>query len=178
MGAASVFLPFLPLLPRQILLLNVLSDVPAMAVASDRVDPELVERPRSWDVREIRNAMLMFGAVSSVFDIGTFVLLRAGFNAGDAAFRSAWFVESLLTEVVALLVLRTQRPFFRSAPGRSLAWASATVAVVGIALPFSPFAAPLGMQSISIVVLVLLAALTVGYASSTEFVKAILLKNR
>ena len=178
MAAASAFLPFLPLLPRQILLLNVLSDVPAMAVAGDRVDPELVERPRSWDVREIRTAMFVFGAVSSAFDIALFVVLRVGFNAGGAAFRSAWFVESLLTEVVALLVLRTRRPFSRSAPGRALAWASAAVAVVGIAVPFSPVAGPLGMTALSPMVLASLAAVTIGYAISNELVKAILTKRR
>jgi Mg2+-importing ATPase len=178
MGAASVFLPFLPLLPRQILLLNVLSDVPAMAVASDRVDPELVERPRSWDVREIRNAMLVFGAVSSVFDVATFVVLRGAFGADATTFRSAWFVESLMTEVVALLVLRTRRPVFRSLPGRALVWASAAVVVVGIVLPASPLALALGMQGLAAPVIGSLVALTVGYAITNELVKAILTKRR
>lgn len=178
MAFAAAFLPFLPLLPRQILLLNVLSDVPAMAVAGDRVDPELVERPRRWDVGAIRTAMLVFGTVSSVFDVATFVVLRGAYGADAAAFRSAWFVESLMTEVVALLVLRTRRPVLCSVPGRALVWAGATVAVVGIALPFSPLAAPLGMQGLTAPVLGSLAALTVGYALSNELVKAILARRR
>jgi len=113
-----------------------------------------------------------------VFDVATFVMLRGAYGADAAAFRSAWFVESLMTEVVALLVLRTRRPMFRSVPGRALVWASFAVVVVGIALPFSPLAAPLGMQGLSAPVIASLAVLTIGYAISNELVKAILARRQ
>ena len=176
MAAAAAFLPFLPLLPRQILLLNLLSDVPAMAIAGDAVDPERIVGPQTWDLRAVRDAMLVFGLVSSAFDVATFVVLRAGFGAGETAFRSGWFVESLLTELAALLVLRTRRPFFRSAPSRLLVASSAAVAAVAFVLPYSPLAGLLGLSVVAPPVVGALVALIAGYVATTEVAKYILVR--
>jgi Mg2+-importing ATPase len=135
-AAAVLFLPFLPLLPKQILLNNFLSDFPALTLAVDAVDAEAAQRPRRWDMKLVTRFMLLFGGVSSVFDLLTFALLIAVFHASDVEFRTAWFVVSLLTEVAILLVIRTPRPFLRSRPARSLVIASVATAALGFALPY------------------------------------------
>jgi Mg2+-importing ATPase len=171
MAAAAAFLPFLPLLPRQILLLNFMTDFPGTTIAEDRVDPEQVARPRAWDIRSIRRFMVLFGAVSSVFDLLTFATLRIGFHADAALFRSGWFVESTATELAVMLVLRTARPFFRSRPGTPLLVSSAVVGVVAVALPFSVLAGALGFVALPIGVLVALLALTATYVAANELAK-------
>jgi magnesium-transporting ATPase (P-type) len=109
MAIAAGFLPFLPLLPRQILLLNFLSDIPGMTIAGDSVDPEQVQQPRAWNLRSVRTFVIVFGLLSSVFDILTFLALRLGFGASATLFRSGWFIESTVTELAVMLVLRTNR---------------------------------------------------------------------
>ena len=121
MAVVSLFLPFLPLLAGQILLNNFLSDVPAVGIADDSVDRELVEKPRRWDMKFLGRFMIEFGLLSSVFDFLTFGLLLWVFAAGPEIFRTGWFVESLLTELVIALVVRTRRPFWRSRPGQPAA---------------------------------------------------------
>jgi Mg2+-importing ATPase len=157
MGAAAAFLPLLPLLPRQILLLNFPSDIPTMTVAADAVQ---LQQPTARDVRAIRTFMIVFGLISSVFDILTFVVLRAGCGAGASLFRSGWLATSTATELAVMLVLRTRQPFWRSRPGRPLLWTSALVAAVTVALPFSPLAGPLGLVGPPLRVLAALGALT------------------
>jgi Mg2+-importing ATPase len=171
MAAASAFLPFLPLLPRQILLLNFLSDMPALTLSNDTVDEELLRRPSRWDVRAIRNFMVVFGLVSSVFDLATFGLLRIVLDADAPLFRSAWFVESTLTELAVLLVLRTHRPFYRSAPAATLLWTSAIIAGITLALPFSPLNDALGMVHLPLDVSLALIGLTLVYVVVNELVK-------
>lgn len=171
MAAAAAFLPFLPLLPRQILLLNFLSDIPATTIATDAVDAEQLRRPRTWDVPSIRNFMVIFGLISSAFDIVTFLVLRTGFGADAPLFRSGWFVASTATELAVMLVLRTSRPFWRSRPASPLLWTSAVVAAVTVALAFSPLARPLGLVHLPLKVLAALASLTVGYVAVNETVK-------
>ena len=171
MAVAAGFLPFLPLLPRQILLLNFLSDIPGMAIAGDSVDPEQLEQPRSWDLRSVRTFMLVFGLLSSAFDVLTFLTLRLGFGAGATLFRSGWFVESTVTELAVMLVLRTNRPFWRSRPGRALVWSSIAIAAITIALPFTPLAGPLGLDAIPTPVLAVLAGLTALYVLANEAAK-------
>jgi Mg2+-importing ATPase len=171
MAAAAVFLPFLPLLPGQILLLNFLSDIPGMTIAGDRVDAELVARPRTWDVPAIRGFMIVFGSISSLFDIGTFATLRLAFEAGPELFRSGWFVVSVMTELAAMLVLRTRRPCWQSRPSQALLMASAAVAMVTLALPFGPLAAMLGLRSLPLPVLLAMAAITAAYVVVTEIAK-------
>ncbi|MGD9705560.1 MAG: magnesium-translocating P-type ATPase [Acidimicrobiia bacterium] len=171
MAAAAAFLPFLPLLPRQILLLNFLSDIPGTTIAADTVDVEQLDAPAAWDIASIRRFMIVFGLVSSAFDLLTFVILRVGFDAGEALFRSGWYVESTATELAVMLVLRTRRPFWRSRPGRALVATSVLIAAVTVALPYSPFAEPLGLVGVPVRILAVLAALTVGYVASNEIVK-------
>lgn len=173
MAAASAFLPFLPMLPLQILLLNFLSDIPALTIAEDAVDPEDLQRPRSWDIRSIVGFMVTFGVVSSVFDIATFASLRLGFDAPIDIFRSGWFIESTATELVAMLVLRTSRPFWRSRPGSALLWSSIAVAAVTVLLPYSPVAPALGLSGPSVVIMLALAGTIFGYACANEGMKAL-----
>ena len=114
MAAISLVLPFLPLLPKQILLVNLLTDLPEMAIASDRVDREWIERPRRWDIRAIRDFMVVFGAVSSLFDFATFGLLILLLDSSPVRFRTGWFIESVISASLIVLVIRTRRPFYES----------------------------------------------------------------
>jgi Mg2+-importing ATPase len=171
MAAAALFLPFLPLLPRQILLLNFLSDIPGVAIAGDSVDAEQLTAPREWSLASIRNFMIVYGLVSTSFDLATFAVLRLGFDAGTDLFRSGWFVLSTVTELVALLVLRTNRRFYRSRPGRVLLWLSVAIAIVTLAIPYTPLAGPLGLTSIPASILAALAGLTLLYIAVNELVK-------
>jgi Mg2+-importing ATPase len=173
MAAASAFLPFLPLLPGQILLLNFLSDIPAMTIAGDSVDPEMVEQPRTWDVPAIRRFMMVFGSISSLFDIITFVVLRGVFAASPELFRSAWFVVSMMTELAAMLVLRTRRPAFQSHPSKPLLLTSIAIAVVTLLLPFSPLALPLGLQALPPPILAAVTVISAGYVLMTELAKRV-----
>ncbi|MFF0862019.1 magnesium-translocating P-type ATPase [Nonomuraea sp. NPDC003560] len=174
MAAASAFLPFLPLLPRQILLLNFLSDIPGTTIATDQVDPEQLRRPRSWNLSGIRTFMIVFGLLSSVFDIATFLVLRLGLDAGADVFRTGWFIESTATELAVMLVLRTARPFYRSRPSRPLLLTSVAVAVLTVALPYTPVGGPLGLVPLTWPVLGALAALTVLYVAANEGAKRLL----
>jgi Mg2+-importing ATPase len=171
MAGASLFLKFLPMLPAQILLTNFLTDFPAMAIAGDGVDRELVERPRRWNVRFIRDFMFTFGLVSSVFDYLTFGMLLLVLQVTPDQFRTGWFLESVLTELLILLVIRTRRPFFRSRPGRSLLLAALAVAAVTIVLPYSPLSKLLGFRPLPLPMLLVLVGITVLYITASELVK-------
>ena len=171
MAAASLFLPFLPLLAGQILLNNFLSDIPAIGLAGDSVDPELVDRPRRWDMRFIGRFMLEFGLVSSAFDVLTFVLLLLAFAAGAELFRTAWFVESLLTELLVALVVRTRRPFYASRPGTLLLAATLALIPVTLALPYLPVAASLGFVPLPPTLLLSICLIAIGYLLATELLK-------
>ena len=174
MAAASTFLPFLPLTATQILLNNFISDFPATTIATDRVDPEMVARPERWDIRSIRRFMIIFGLVSSLFDFVTFGLLLWVFSASAELFRTGWFIESLLTELVIALVVRTRRPFYRSRPGRLLLASTAAVTVLTFTLPFLPFAEALGFVTPPPALLASLVAITGLYVVATEGTKRVL----
>ena len=171
MACASVFLPFLPLTAGQILLNNFLSDVPAVGIAEDDVDPELVDRPRRWDIRFIGRFMIEFGFLSSVFDFLTFAALLSLFHASTETFRTAWFVESLLTELVVALVVRTRRRFYESRPGTLLIWSTIVLTVLTLAVPYLPFLAILGFVPLPASLLTMLAAITILYVLATEMLK-------
>ncbi|MGZ8788370.1 MAG: magnesium-translocating P-type ATPase [Thermoanaerobaculia bacterium] len=171
MAAASLFLPFLPLTAGQILLNNFLSDVPAIGIADDAVDRELVDRPRRWDMRFIARFMIEFGALSSLFDLLTFALLLRVFRAPAASFRTAWFVESLLTELVIALVVRTRRPFFRSRPGSVLLWSTVALLVLAFAVPYLPWVEVVGFVSLPASVMVSLALIAGAYVLAAEVAK-------
>jgi Mg2+-importing ATPase len=149
MAGASLFLPFLPLLPKQILLVNFLTDIPEMTIASDSVDPEIPLRPRRWDFGFIRNFMIIFGPLSSLFDFLTFAVLLLLLRADAALFRTGWFVESVVSASLIVLVVRTRRLFIRSRPGRALTLATLLVALVTVALPYTPLASLLGFTRLT-----------------------------
>lgn len=171
MAGVALFLPFLPLLPKQILLNNFLTDFPAMAISTDRVDRELVQQPRRWDIRLIRNFMIVFGIVSSVFDFLTFAVLVFVLKANEEAFRTGWFVESVMTEVLIILVMRTWNPIYKSMPSRPLLLAMSLVLVVTLALPYSPLNGLLGLTPIPLSSLALLGLITALYVGVSEFMK-------
>jgi len=171
MAAASLFLPFLPLLAGQILLNNLLSDVPAIGIADDAVDPELIARPQRWNMRFIGRFMVEFGVVSSMFDFLTFGVLLKVFRAAAPLFRTGWFVESLLTELVIALVVRTRRPFFRSRPGSLLLWSTVALVALTYALPYLPLVGVFGFVPLPGVLLVTVSAVTALYVAATEILK-------
>jgi len=172
MALLSLAVPFLPLLPKQILLNNFLSDLPAMAIAGDRVDAEMIRRPRRWQVARIRNFMLGFGFISSAFDALTFALLLLVLHVAPEEFRTAWFVESLLTELAILLVVRTHRPLIASRPSAGVLWSTVFVAAGAIALPYTPgLAATFGFVPLPPSVMIMLLAITLGYVVANEWAK-------
>jgi len=157
-------------LPRQILLNNFLSDFPAMTIATDRVDAAQVERPQRWDVVRIRNFMLIFGAISSVFDFMTFGVLW-WLGESPEVFRSGWFLVSLLTELVILLIMRTHQPFFRSRPSTAMLASTAAVAVLTVLLVLLPIGRPFGLVPIPPVLLFACLGITLGYTLVSEGAK-------
>ncbi|MCL4465297.1 MAG: magnesium-translocating P-type ATPase [Chloroflexi bacterium] len=171
MAGASLLLPFLPLLPKQILLTNLLTDFPEMTIATDNVDVEMVQGPRRWDIRFIRNFMMTFGLVSSVFDYLTFGVLLFLARASTAQFRTGWFVESVVSASLIVLVIRTRRPPFRSRPSRQLLVATLLVVGATVALPYSPIAGYLGFEPLPASVLALIAVVVVLYIATAEAAK-------
>lgn len=171
MAGASLFLPFLPLLAKQILLNNFLSDFPATGIPVDNVDVELVDRPHRWDIRFIRNFMVIFGLVSSVFDYMTFGLLIFIVKATEQQFQTGWFVESLLTELVIALVVRTSKRFYKSRPGKLLMVLTVVVVVITLSMPYLPFAGYLGFTPLPAWVMMMLIGLTVTYVIAAETAK-------
>jgi Mg2+-importing ATPase len=171
MAGASLFLSFLPLLPKQILLTNLLTDFPEMTIATDRVDRELVEKPRRWNIQFIRNFMLTFGLLSSVFDYLTFGVLLLILQATTDQFRTGWFLESVISASVTVLVIRTRKSFFRSKPGRYLLMATLLIGVVTILLPITPLAGLLGFQPLPISTLLVIGMIVVLYIIAAEIVK-------
>jgi Mg2+-importing ATPase len=171
-AVASTFLSFLPMLPSQILLNNLLYDSSQMAIPTDLVDEEMLARPSHWDIRFIRRFMMFFGPISSLFDFVTFALMLRVFHAGPALFRSGWFVESLATQTLVVFVIRTRRtPFWRSRPSRTLLIAVLTVVAIGIYLPFSPIADALGFQPLPASFFAALVGMVVAYLTIVEFGK-------
>jgi Mg2+-importing ATPase len=170
MAGASLFLPFLPLLPKQILLTNLMTDFPEMTIATDHVDAEMVDQPRRWNTRFIRNFMMTFGLVSSLFDYATFgVLLLLGSSTGE--FRTGWFLESVVSASLVVLVVRTRRPFLRSRPSAPLAAATGLVVASAVALPYTPLGAIFGFVPLGFAYLGALAAVVVLYILTAELTK-------
>jgi len=178
MAAASLFLPFLPLLPKQILLNNFLSDLPSMAMATDNVDPELVNTPRRWDIKFIRYFMVVFGLISSVFDILCFVVLMLVLRAPERRFQTGWFIESLLTELFVALIIRTRRPFFKSRPGKMLFGATMLVVAVCLVLPYTGLGALFGLVPLPPIYIAVLLVITLFYGLTTELAKRFVFQNR
>jgi P-type Mg2+ transporter len=173
MALLSLFLPFLPLLPTQVLLTNLLTDLPEMTIAGDRVDQEQVARPRRWSIGFIRNFMVVFGLLSSIFDFLTFGALLFLLHANVDQFRTGWFMESVISASFIVLIIRTKRPFFSSRPSRSLMVVTVLVGIFTIILPFTPLSEPFGFTRISGYFLLAVAVIMVLYIASAELVKKI-----
>ena len=171
MAAASLFLPFLPLLASQILLNNFLSDVPSVFIAGDRVDPAWLRKPYHWSIASIRRFMVVFGLLSTVFDFLTFGVLWWLVAGEPDLFRTGWFVESVLSELAVLLVIRTTAPFYRSAPGALLGWTTLGTALVALALPYLPHAMVFDFEPLPATVLAAVLGITAAYVLVTELLK-------
>jgi len=171
MAGASLFLPFLPLLPKQVLLLNLTTDFPEMTIAGDNVDEEMLERPRRWDLGFIRDFMVVFGLLSSVFDYLTFGVLILILHASADQFRTCWFLESVISATLIVLVVRSRRPFFRSLPGRYLTLATCCVLVFALLLPLTPLGGLLGLPQIPGAYYVVIALVVAVYIFCAEVVK-------
>jgi Mg2+-importing ATPase len=171
MAGASLFLPFLPLLPKQILLTNILTDLPEMTVATDRVDHELIERPRRWDIPFIRRYMLTFGFVSSIFDYLTFGVLLLGLHATTGQFRTGWFVESVLSASLIVLVIRTRRPCYTSRPSAALLITTLLTCCATMLLPMTPVGRFLGFEPLPAMFWVALLGILGVYVPAAEVVK-------
>ena len=171
MAGASVLLPFLPMLPKQILLLNFLTDLPEMAIATDNVDPDMIQRPQRWDVGLIRRFMLVFGALSSVFDYITFGALLLLLKADQVTFHTGWLVESIVSATLVVFVLRTRQPALHSRPGKALAVATVLVIIGTLILPYSPLAAPLGLGPLPPVYLLFIGVIVLAFLVTAEITK-------
>jgi P-type Mg2+ transporter len=172
-AGASLFLSFLPMLPSQILLNNLIYDVGQLAIPTDRVDAEVLRRPAGWDIAFVRRFMAVFGPVSSLFDFMTFWVMLVVLDAGHREFRTGWFVESLATQSLVVFVIRTRRvPFLRSRPSRPMIALPIACAVVGAILPFTPVAHALGFASLPLEFFLILVALIAAYLILVEVVKA------
>ena len=170
-AAASFALPFLPMLPKQILLTNFLSDLPFLAVTTDKVDEEQLHMPGRWDFKVLRKYMLVFGIHSSLFDIATFMTLYHILHTGDDAFRTGWFIESVLSEIFILFIIRTHKRFYRSRPGRYLSLFSALALVATLSLPYSPLAAEFGLSPIPLPTLATMLCILLLYVLTADMLK-------
>ncbi len=169
---AAAFLPFLPMLPSQILLNNLLYDTSQMTIPTDHVDDEQVVRPSHWDIGFIRRFMIRFGPISSVFDFATFAVMLWVFDAAAPLFRSGWFVESLATQTLIVFVIRTRRvPFIRSRPSRPLLVSVLVVVVIGALIPQSPLGDPLGFEPLPLTFFAVLVGFVVTYLVCVEIAK-------
>ncbi|MDQ6796860.1 MAG: magnesium-translocating P-type ATPase [Actinomycetota bacterium] len=172
-AGASLFLSFLPMLPSQILLNNLLYDVGQLAIPTDRVDAEVLARPAAWDIAFVRRFMSVFGPVSSIFDFMTFFVMLQILGAGHSEFRSGWFVESLATQTLVVFVIRTRRvPFFRSRPSLPMMITPPACALVGAVLPFSPLADSLGFTTLPLRFFLILVGMIGSYLVLVEFAKS------
>jgi Mg2+-importing ATPase len=173
-AGASLFLAFLPMLPTQVLLNNLLYDVGEMTIPTDAVDEEMLRRPAHWDIGMIRRFMAFFGPISSVFDFLTFGIMLWVFHAGASLFQTGWFVESLCTQTLVIFVIRTRRvPFLRSRPSRPLLLTTLACAATAVALPFTPVRTPLGFTALPLQFLGMVAGLVVVYLALVEAGKTV-----
>jgi Mg2+-importing ATPase len=171
MAAASVLLPFLPMLPTQILLNNFLYDLAQVTIPTDNVDEEQVRRPQHWDIGLIRNFMLLIGPISSLYDFLTFYVLLHWLHASAPLFQTGWFVESLATQTLVLFVIRTAGNPLRSRPSLALGVSTIVVVLVALAIPLTPWAAALGFVPLPAAFFMFLAVATLTYLVIVEFAK-------
>ncbi len=170
-AVASLLLPFLPMLPKQILLTNFLTDFPYLTIASDNVDKEQLDKPGKWDLKFIRNYMVIFGIHSSLFDVITFLTLLYLLKVRESAFQTAWFIESILTELFILFIIRTHKNFFKSKPGSYLFLLSIIGLIITIALPYMPFANQFGLMPLPLTNLGAMLLIIAMYIATADLLK-------
>ncbi len=176
-AGASFFLPFLPMTPVQILLTNGIYDISQTSIPSDNVDPESLLKPRHWNIKFIKNYMIFFGPLSSIFDFATFGIMLFIFHARDSLFQTGWFIESIATEILIVFVIRTARtPFFLSRPSKWLFFTCISLAILGVMLPFTPLTKPLGFVIPPPGYFIILIILVTAYLTLVEIVKTTFLK--
>lgn len=175
MAGASLFLPFLPMLPTQILLNNFLYDMAQVTIPSDRVDEAYVRAPQHWDIRLIRNFMIFIGPISSIYDFLTFYVLLYLLHAGEQEFHTGWFVESLATQTLVLFVIRTAGNPLKSRPSGALTATTLAIVLIGVLLPFTPLAKDLGFTPLPAIYFAFLAGATVTYLLLVEVGKRFLM---
>jgi Mg2+-importing ATPase len=173
MAGLSLFIPFLPLLPKQILLTNLMTDFPEMTIATDRVDNEMIDYPRRWDISAIRKFMITFGLISSVFDYLTFGLLLLILRVNETQFRTGWFLESVISASIIVLVIRSRKPFFRSRPGKYLLIATLSIVVITLIFPFTPLGTLFGFSPLRFTTYLLILLIVVVYIVAAEITKNI-----
>ncbi|MGA9166691.1 MAG: HAD-IC family P-type ATPase [Nitrososphaeraceae archaeon] len=171
MAGASLFLSFLPLLPKQILLMNLMTDIPEMTISTDNVDKEMIQKPRRWDIGFIRKFMMVFGLLSTVFDYVTFGTLLLLLNSTPDEFRTAWFMESIISASVVVLVIRTRRPFLKSKPSRYLLTSTLLIIAITTLIPISFLGKLFNLTTIPLVYLPIIAAIVLAYLLTAELVK-------
>ncbi|HYL93418.1 MAG TPA: HAD-IC family P-type ATPase, partial [Alphaproteobacteria bacterium] len=171
MAGASLFLPFLPMLPTQILLNNFLYDMAQVTIPTDNVDEAYVRKPQHWDIRLIRNFMVFIGPISSLYDFLTFYVLLYLLHAGEAEFHTGWFVESLATQTLVLFIIRTRQNPFRRRPSGPLAATTLIIVALGAVIPFTPLARPLGFTVLPPLYFAFLAIAVVTYLLLVEIAK-------
>lgn len=173
MAGASLILPFLPLLPKQILLLNLMNDLPELTISTDNVDKELVEKPRKLDIKFIRKFMVVFGLLSTVFDYTTFGIFYFLLHSDPVQLRTLWFIESIVSASIIVLIIRTRRPFFKSMPSKQLLIATLTIVSIAFILPDTPIADIFGFREVSFSYLSIVVIVVLAYAVMAETVKRI-----
>jgi Mg2+-importing ATPase len=178
MAGAVLFLPFLPMLPTQILLNNFLYDLSQVTIPTDHVDATFIEKPRRWDIGLIRDFMLFIGPISSIYDFLTFFVMLAVFHASETLFHTGWFVESLATQTLVIFVIRTAGNPFKSWPSRPLTLTTLAIALLGMLLPVTPVAAALGFTPLPVVYFLFLLVATATYLVLVDVGKRVLMRRR
>ncbi|MEI8136810.1 MAG: magnesium-translocating P-type ATPase [Bacteroidota bacterium] len=176
MAGASLLLPFLPLLPAQILFMNLLSDIPALAIASDSVDSELLQQPRKWNIKLISKFMIVFGLESSIFDYITFGTLILLFGTKQELFRAGWFTESVITAILTLLIIRTRRLFIKSLPGKYLIIAAISIIILVVCIPYIPALGFIGFSPLPFPILISMILICILFGMTFEISKKIFFK--
>jgi len=178
MAGASLFLPFLPLLPKQILLTNLLTDFPEMAIATDKVDQINLQTPQRWNISFIKRFMIFFGLLSSVFDYLTFAVLLWVLNSNEKTFQTGWFTESVISAILIVLVVRSRLPFFKSLPGIYLSIATILISFFVLLLPLTPIAGWFGLTKLPPVFYGWMVLIIITYIIFAELLKFIFYKKR
>lgn len=168
---ASLLLPFLPMLPKQILLTNFISDFPFLSIASDNVDQEQLNKPGKWNLKFIRNYMIIFGIHSSIFDVITFLILFYVLKAKESDFQTSWFVESILTELFILFIIRTHKSFFKSKPGKYLFFWSILGLIITVTLPYLPISSDIGLSPLPFLNMGIMITIVFFYIITADLLK-------